>query len=129
LACDTRLLGVQVFSPYRANFKPPLEVVVMTFKYLLDVISDLHSLADNLQTLVDTRETNESEVTHQPEPLLDTPVKPNVTLEQVRAVLADKSRLGKTAEVRALLQQFGAEKLSEINPDKYPDLIKASEEL
>jgi hypothetical protein len=31
LACDTRLLGVQVFSPYRANFKPPLEVVVMTY--------------------------------------------------------------------------------------------------
>jgi hypothetical protein len=32
LACDTRLLGVQVFSPYKANFKPPLEVVVMTSK-------------------------------------------------------------------------------------------------
>ena len=26
-----RLLGVQVFAPYRGIFKPPLEVVVMTY--------------------------------------------------------------------------------------------------
>ena len=30
MACDTRLLGALVLSPYRAIFKPPLEVVVMT---------------------------------------------------------------------------------------------------
>jgi len=27
MACDIRLLGAQENSPYRANFKPPLEVV------------------------------------------------------------------------------------------------------
>jgi hypothetical protein len=101
------------------------------FKYLLDVISDLRSLADNMQMLVDTSGMNESELegTQPSEPSPNTPVKPDITLEQVRAVLADKSRSGKTAEVRALLQQFGAEKLSEINPNKYPNLLKASEEL
>jgi hypothetical protein len=101
------------------------------FKYLLGVISDLRSLADNLQTLVDTSGMNESkpENTQKPEPAPDAPAESPVTLEQVRAVLADKSRSGKTVEVRDLLKRFGAEKLSEINPDKYPDLLKASEEL
>lgn len=32
------------------------------------------------------------------------PPEPELTLEQVRAVLADKSRQGHTAEIRALLQ-------------------------
>jgi two-component system chemotaxis sensor kinase CheA len=41
LACDTRLLGVQVFSPYRANFKPPLEVVVMTLDKLMDLMGEM----------------------------------------------------------------------------------------
>lgn len=55
--------------------------------------------------------------------------KPALTLERVRAVLAEKSQSGKTAEVRALLLQFGAAKLSEIEPDKYSKLLKAAEGL
>lgn len=66
-------------------------------------------------------------------PVVETPEtkakKPAVTLEQVRAVLTEKSQSGKTAEVRALLQKFGAAKLSEIEPDKYSELLKAAEAL
>ena len=47
-----------------------------------------------------------------------------ITLEAVRAVLAEKSRAGFTAEVRTLLEKHGAEKLSEIDPSKYPSLLK-----
>lgn len=46
-----------------------------------------------------------------------------LTLEAVRAVLAEKSRLGHTAEVRALLEKHGAARLSEIDPVKYPVLL------
>lgn len=66
-------------------------------------------------------------------PVAETPEtkteKPSVSLEKVRAVLADKSRAGKTAEVRALLIKFGAEKLSAIEPDQYPALLQAAEKL
>lgn len=40
------------------------------------------------------------------------PAKPALTLEEVRAVLADKSRAGHTAEIRELLKKYGASKLS-----------------
>ena len=46
-----------------------------------------------------------------------------VTLEQVRAVLAEKSRSGHTAKVRELLQKHGAAKLSEIDPAEFESLL------
>ena len=46
-----------------------------------------------------------------------------VTLEQVRAVLAEKSRSGHTAKVRELLQKHGAAKLSAINPAEFESLL------
>jgi hypothetical protein len=53
-----------------------------------------------------------------------TPVKePPLTLEAVRAVLADKSRVGYTAQIRSLLEKYGASRLSGIDPANYMGLI------
>ena len=46
-----------------------------------------------------------------------------VTLEQVRAVLAEKSRSGHTGKVRELLQKHGAAKLSAIDPTEFESLL------
>lgn len=59
--------------------------------------------------------------TQESEPV--SPSEPALTLEQVRAVLADKSRKGHTAEIRALLQKYGASKLSGIDPVHYRALL------
>ena len=53
--------------------------------------------------------------------------KPELRLEDVRAVLAEKSRTGHTAEVRALLKKYGAAKLSEIDSANYEALMKDAE--
>lgn len=53
--------------------------------------------------------------------------KPELKLEDVRAVLAEKSRAGHTGEVRALLKKYGAAKLSEIDPANYEALLKDAE--
>lgn len=53
--------------------------------------------------------------------------KPQLKLEDVRAVLAETSRAGHTAEVRALLKKYGAAKLSEIAPANYEALMKDAE--
>lgn len=52
-----------------------------------------------------------------------------VTVDMVRAVLAEKSRDGKTQEVRKLLNEFGADKLSAIPDGKLSDLLKKAEVL
>ncbi len=52
-----------------------------------------------------------------------------VTMEQVRAVLAEKSRDGHTAAVRELILQHGANKLSEVAPAEYAALLAEAEGL
>ena len=54
---------------------------------------------------------------------------PVLTLEAVRAVLADKSRAGFTAQIRSLLQKYGADKLSGVDPANYKSLLADAEEL
>ena len=118
-------------------------------KLLLDVIGDLRSLADSLQAVADAVADNgaaEAELTTTKEPekagkagkAAKKEEKPAakqaqeekpLTLEEVRAVLAEKSRSGHTEEVRALLNKHGADKLSEIDPAKYPALLADAEVL
>lgn len=57
------------------------------------------------------------------------PTESTLTLEQVRAVLAEKSRQGHTAEIRSLLQKYGAAKLSQIDPAHYKALLADAEVL
>jgi len=52
-----------------------------------------------------------------------------ITLETVRAILAEKSRAGHTAKVRELLEKHGAKKLSEIDPAEYSTLLAEAEVL
>lgn len=54
---------------------------------------------------------------------------PEKTLEAVRAVLADKSRAGFTAQIRSLLHKYGADKLSGIDPANYNALLTDAEGL
>lgn len=88
-------------------------------------IKDLHeaariinSTADVLTELFSSKETDEG-----------VSIEPTLTLEQVRAVLAEKSRQGHTAEVRSLLQKYGAEKLSAVDPSNYKALLNDAEVL
>ena len=50
-----------------------------------------------------------------------------ITMEEVRAVLAQKAASGLSDEVKALLDKHGAKKLSDISPEDYNQLIKEAE--
>ncbi|CAB1016652.1 hypothetical protein FRC0505_02338 [Corynebacterium diphtheriae] len=50
-----------------------------------------------------------------------------VSLEQVRTVLARLSQAGHTARVRELIQAAGANKLSEVDPAKFGGLLEQAE--
>ena len=52
-----------------------------------------------------------------------------VTLEEVRAVLAEKSVAGHRAEVQALIRECGADKLSAVDPSQYAALKAKAEVL
>ena len=52
-----------------------------------------------------------------------------ITIEQVRAVMAEKSQEGLTDKVKALLESFGANKLSDVKEENYAALLEKAKEL
>ena len=93
------------------------------------VVENLRSIAASLIAIADTlAEKQEEPVVHE---IAEKPQEEKVLLklEDVRAVLADIARKGKTAMIRDLLQKYGADKLSAVDPDKYSDLLKDAKEL
>jgi len=70
----------------------------------------------------------EGQATEQP-PLAEQKQEIKISIEDVRAVLSEKSQQGKTREVKALLMKYDAGKLSGVKPEYYEDLLKEAEVL
>ena len=106
-------------------------------KLLLDVVEDMRSLADSLQAVATALGQSDPEDAAAPAPAPEAPPAPSpadpppkaITLEEVRAVLAERSHDGYTDQVRGLLQKYGAEKLSGVDPKHYAALLKDAEVL
>ena len=82
-------------------------------------IRDLRTAAVAINNAADTLSEMFSGETAEPVP----------TKEDVRAILAEMSSRGFTAQVKELLRQHGAATLSGIDPLEYAALIKDAEEL
>lgn len=126
-------------------------------KLALDVVSDLKSLAESIETLVHAMESNEPNLeneeptkkkskakakveepeTKEPEvgeASIETPVEEAIeekqpTLEEVRAAMADKSRDGHREAVKAIITKYGANNLSSLDPKQYAAALKEVGEL
>lgn len=97
---------------------------MMEIQLLNNAVRGLRELADTLEKIV--RELSGADSAEPKQAAAET--RP-LTLEDVRAVLAEKSRAGHTAEVKALLTKYGAEKLSEMDPANYQALLSEAEVL
>lgn len=94
-------------------------------KLLMEIKEDAENLASSIGVLLKALESDEEvpkeEKVKQNEKIYE--------IEDVRKILADKSRLGHTAKIRELLEKYGAKKLSEIDPSNYKDLVADVEKL
>ena len=52
-----------------------------------------------------------------------------VTLDAVKAVLVEKSRMGFKAEVKALVKKHGADKISALQESQYAAVLKEAEQI
>ncbi len=101
-----------------------LDVVVAAFNNLANVLSatslptEINFVKEVAPAKQDEKENAKPKVT-----------KNVTTLEKVRAKLAALSQEGKQAQVKALITEFGAKKLSDIPAGKYAELLKKAEEL
>lgn len=100
---------------------------------LLKAVTELRNAAQTLQNIADSLTglfSGSGGVENVTKQMINSKKKEKpVTLEAVRAVLADKSRSGLTDQVRALIEKYGASKLSEVNPENYEALMADAEAL
>ena len=91
---------------------------------LARVISELTSLAGSVTKLSTALKADEVG-----NPAPKAPQKNAPELSAVRALLAEVSRSGKTAEVKKLLESHGCEKLSEVKAAFYEELMEKARAL
>ena len=108
-----------------------IELILNVAQLVLQVVKDMRQLSDSVQKVCDTVMEGLSEE-EQPKAIEQKPTKkaePDISLEKVRGVLAQKSQEGFTAEVKSLIQKFGANRLSEIDPKDFKAVLEEAEGL
>lgn len=94
-------------------------------KLALDVVEDLRSLADSIETLSNAVEGKQSSEVAQPAK----EEKPKITFQDLRAVLAVLTRDGKQKQVKELIEKHGAKKLSEVPEEAYQELLEEARKI
>lgn len=104
-----------------------------TVQLVLKVVQDLRTLSDSVHAVCDKvmEGLSEQQPKAIPEKTGAIPVKkkPTLKLEDVRGVLAEKSRDGFTADIREILKKHGADKLSAVDPKEYEAILEEAEGL
>lgn len=105
-------------------------------KLLKQVVEDLKHLSTSLEELCQAIEGDSTTTEVKTENVSSTKTtqsnsddKKQITLEDVRAVLAEKSRLGFTKDIKQIILDLGATKLSEVKAQDYPTLLEKAEGL
>jgi len=92
----------------------------------LTLADGFEKLAAGYRTLA--ANSAEGQITEQPS-VAEPKQESKISIEMVRAVLAEKSQEGKTRAVKALLMKYDAGKLSGVKPEDYESLLKEAEVL
>ena len=91
-----------------------------------EVIAKLHRIGEDVIAIADYLAAYYAKPTEKETPK---EVNPAIKMEDVRSILAEISRSGKTAEMKALLGKFGATKLSDVKTEDYAALLEAAQEV
>lgn len=94
-------------------------------KIIQEIIGHLKRITDSLEALTGVSET------HQPEPeakgqekIVSEKKHKKPTLEEVREVMAEKSKAGHREEVKQILLKYDAKKLTSLDEKHYADVLK-----
>jgi hypothetical protein len=104
-------------------------------KLALNIVTDLRSLADSIETFVLGQEEeikNKPAAKEKKVETADTSVEEKQagpTLEELRAAMAEKNRDGHREAVKAIIHKYGANNLSAMDPKYYAQAMKEVGEL
>ena len=106
---------------------------------LISIYDELHELIgsqEQEEEKAKTKGTRRKKTKAEEQPIPNTmedaaeseePTEKTITFNDIQSLLAMKSRDGYTAEVKALIRNYGGKKLSDIGPASYPEMMKELE--
>ena len=103
--------------------------LAMEFSELRHCGEVLIGLSESIVALLSTEETPSELKPAKKKKVEETTEPKSITLAEVRAVCAEKSRAGFTAEVKAIITNHGADKLSAVKPEDYAAILAEVEVL
>ncbi len=103
------------------------KMILEVMQLVLQAVEDMRRLSDSLQKVCETVMDGMSE--KEAPKAITKKEAPEITLEKVRGVLAQRRQEGYTAEVKALIQKYGAERPGEVDPKNFQALLKDAEGL
>lgn len=106
-------------------------------KLLKQVVDDLKNLSSSLEDLclamegdsISTEAKTEKNTSAKSNESNSDDKKRGIKLEDVRAILAEKTRQGFTKDIKQIILDLGATKLSEVKEHDYPILLQKAEGL
>lgn len=104
-----------------------MELEAETIDELFEMLGSLrdqpiHTLPKVNKVTVEMGDSPEPE----PEPEQEAPAEPTITLEEVQKAFADKARANRSAmaHLKEILKHYGADKVSNLDPISYADVLK-----
>ena len=95
----------------------------------METIDIIRSIGQSFLALADQLENKGAEPAAPPKEEPPAPSEPSIKEEDVRKVLTELSRRGRTQEMKALLAKYGAAKISEVDPKDYRALLDDAKEV
>ncbi len=104
-----------------------LPILVKIKELSLQLANAIDLVVDSAKKVAPEKEAKKVE--EKTTPVVVEEPKMEITLVEVRTVLASLSKDGYTNDVKALLRKYGSEKLSGIKPEDYEAILKDAEML
>jgi hypothetical protein len=98
-------------------------------KGLLQIAEGFAMVAEGYRKMASEGMEIPKDVQTEEKPEKSSTLEKKISITEVRAVMAEKSRAGKTQEIKQLLKEFGADKLSSVSEEQYEELMKRAEVL
>lgn len=108
----------------------PIKIIIEAEKLTSALLKFAEALnRQNFKVILSQSDGGEAESRQGNDKLQEEAEKKTITLEEVRKVLATKSKNGKQAEVKELIKRYGVNKLTDIHPCNYKELLELAEVL
>ena len=105
-----------------------IEPTITKLKNAAELISEAMNELSAFIENAETKQVSTENAAPDPDTVAE-PETPKLSFEDVRGILADIARAGNREGVKALLEKYGASKLSALDPKCYADVLKDAEGL